>query len=131
MSDIVGRAGIAHILPLYVQFLGAVTASDCQAIVTELASRGDLQNVLSVLPRGNLKDARLIKMATDIARGMLYLHSLDPLIIHRDLTAKVSSYLAAIICSSRPEMPWPETLTERNRRDLTAKVRMYTGHLFT
>ena len=53
--------------------------------VTEFLERGDLYTVL--------RDAKLklswadplIKMAVDSCRGMAYLHSMTPPIIHRDL----------------------------------------------
>lgn len=53
-------------------------------IVSELCTRGSLRQVLddrhtSLLPRARLQ------VAVDVAEGMLYLHSREEPIIHRDL----------------------------------------------
>ena len=68
------------------QFLGAITTTNSlrgPAIVTELAARGNLSEVMANTP---MSDSQLFKMAADIARGMLYLHELKPRpIVHRDL----------------------------------------------
>ncbi|RHY28844.1 hypothetical protein DYB32_005661 [Aphanomyces invadans] len=53
--------------------------------VTEFLDRGDLYSVLKN-PRVQLSWKQpLLSMAIDISRGMAYLHSMDPPIIHRDL----------------------------------------------
>ncbi|RHY27659.1 hypothetical protein DYB37_005177 [Aphanomyces astaci] len=53
--------------------------------VTEFLDRGDLYSVLKN-PRIQLSWKQpLLSMAIDISRGMAYLHSMDPPIIHRDL----------------------------------------------
>ena len=47
---------------------------------------GSLDNLLETIPNVPLVLKR--SMLEDVARGLFYLHSYDPLIIHRDLTAK-------------------------------------------
>jgi serine/threonine protein kinase len=52
-------------------------------MVLELCSEGDL---LGALRKGRIKDAALkLRMATDVAQGMNFLHSLVPPLAHRDL----------------------------------------------
>ncbi len=74
--------------PNIVNFLGLCTYPPC--VATEFCQRGSLYTVI----RGavadpdqalNLTWTRRIDMAIDAARGLLYLHSLSPPVVHRDL----------------------------------------------
>ncbi|KAL8130423.1 hypothetical protein V2J09_019578 [Rumex salicifolius] len=67
--------------PNVVQFLGAVTQSNENMIVTEYFPKGDLCQYLK--ENGQLKPRTAIKLALDIARGIGYLHEHKPeAIIH-------------------------------------------------
>ncbi|CAD7701403.1 unnamed protein product [Ostreobium quekettii] len=70
--------------PNVLLFMGAVTEPPNLSIVTQFLPRGSL---FRLLHKTNAKiDERLrLKMATDVAKGMCYLHSFKPPIIHRDL----------------------------------------------
>ena len=76
--------------PNIVLFLGAVVDAPSMCIVTELMKRGNLHSILhdhdnivreTVADNGRLR----LQMATDCARGMSYLHSRSPPIVHHDL----------------------------------------------
>jgi ankyrin repeat protein len=70
--------------PNVVLFMGACTNPPNLCIVTEYLPRGSLWHILhdrSV----NISWKLIIKMATDAARGMYYLHCFKPIIMHRDL----------------------------------------------
>lgn len=77
-----------------VQFFGVAWTkeSDLQ-LVTEYMERGDLRNYLDEARKGNPSkpvdwDLRHINIALDIAEALVYLHSLDPPVVHRDLKAR-------------------------------------------
>jgi sterile alpha motif and leucine zipper containing kinase AZK len=86
--------------PNIVGFVGAVTEPSNLCIITQYCARGSLADLL-LEPRydHNLVDVltsdflcsvpmdyvRKLKFARDAARGMLYLHSSNPVILHRDL----------------------------------------------
>eukprot|EP01132_Coremiostelium_polycephalum_P003169 gene3169-3968_t len=69
-----------------VMFMGACYRPAC--IITEFMSGGSLYNVLHnpSLPKKKYSFPLLLKMATDIALGLLHLHSKS--IVHRDLTSQ-------------------------------------------
>eukprot|EP00698_Gefionella_okellyi_P018817 TRINITY_DN5684_c0_g2_i1.p1 TRINITY_DN5684_c0_g2~~TRINITY_DN5684_c0_g2_i1.p1 ORF type:complete len:601 (+),score=97.36 TRINITY_DN5684_c0_g2_i1:208-2010(+) len=80
--------------PNIVQFLGACMRESELCIVTEYMSRGSLFDVLhsadSVINKTTPADepmdmAVLLRLATDCAQGMCYLHAREHPIIHRDL----------------------------------------------
>lgn len=71
--------------PNILQFIGACTQSPNLCIVTEFMPRGSLYKMLHRSEGCQVDDKRKIKMALDIARGMNYLHTCRPPIIHRDL----------------------------------------------
>eukprot|EP00250_Pteridium_aquilinum_P012478 c20752_g2_i1 orf=2-2581(-) len=72
--------------PNVVLFMGAVTKHPNLSIVTEFLPRGSLFRLLHRPGmRGFLDDKRCIRMALDIAKGVNYLHRLNPPIVHRDL----------------------------------------------
>eukprot|EP00698_Gefionella_okellyi_P005643 TRINITY_DN15117_c0_g1_i1.p1 TRINITY_DN15117_c0_g1~~TRINITY_DN15117_c0_g1_i1.p1 ORF type:complete len:969 (-),score=229.55 TRINITY_DN15117_c0_g1_i1:6-2912(-) len=66
------------------QFLGASIAPPALCLITEFMPRGSLFDVLhdASIP---LTWLQRLRMARDTAAGMLYLHSLNPPVIHRDL----------------------------------------------
>ncbi|KAH7441785.1 hypothetical protein KP509_03G054200 [Ceratopteris richardii] len=70
--------------PNVLLFMGAVPSPQHLSIVTEFLPRGSL---FKLLHRGSpgLDWRRRVRMALDIARGMNYLHHLNPPIVHRDL----------------------------------------------
>jgi len=70
--------------PNILQFLGSCSIPPNVCLVTEYMPRGDLHKIIhdkSV----NLDKALMKKIALDVSRGMLYLHSSNPVVIHRDL----------------------------------------------
>jgi serine/threonine protein kinase len=70
--------------PNIVLFMGACTEPETPCIVTEYLGRGSLANILldeSVEMDWGLR----LQIGIDCARGMAYLHSRHPVIIHRDL----------------------------------------------
>ena len=73
--------------PNITQFLGVCLLPDCQlpVLVTEKLD-GNLDDLLETIPDIPIVLKR--SMLEDIARGLHYLHSHNPQIIHRDLTAK-------------------------------------------
>jgi hypothetical protein len=85
----------AHVLltlrhPNIVLFLGAGT-SPCFFLVTEYLKRGSLFSVLH--DREKFNSETKVRMALEIANGMVYLHTRTPAILHRDL--KTSNALVA------------------------------------
>lgn len=77
-----------------VQFFGVAWTkeSDLQ-LVTEYMERGDLRNYLDEAQTANPNkpvdwDLRHINIALDVAEALVYLHSLDPPVVHRDLKAR-------------------------------------------
>lgn len=70
--------------PNIILFMGACTISPHLCIVTELAPKGSLWGVLHGHSR-KLDWKTVLKMIVDTARGMAFLHSAKPSILHRDL----------------------------------------------
>ncbi|XP_010428298.1 PREDICTED: serine/threonine-protein kinase EDR1-like isoform X2 [Camelina sativa] len=70
--------------PNIVLFMGAVTRPPNLSIVTEFLPRGSLYRLIH-RPNNQLDERRRLRMALDAARGMNYLHSCSPMIVHRDL----------------------------------------------
>ena len=118
--------------PNIVQFIGACTQPPDLCIITQYVPRGSLFKLLHRSNAGSQLDhKRKLRMALDVARGMNYLHSCKPPIIHRDLkspnllvemdlTIKVCDFgLSRIRCSTMlsaksqagtPEWTAPEVL---------------------
>ncbi|CAH2067110.1 unnamed protein product [Thlaspi arvense] len=78
--------------PNIVLFMGAVTRPPNLSIVTEFLPSSHFQNLcrgslyrLIHRPNNQLDERRRLRMALDAARGMNYLHSCSPMIVHRDL----------------------------------------------
>ncbi|KAL0372182.1 UNVERIFIED_CONTAM: putative serine/threonine-protein kinase SIS8 [Sesamum calycinum] len=70
--------------PNVVLFMGAVTRPPNMSILTEFLPRGSLYKLLH-RPNIQIDEKRRIKMALDVAKGMNYLHTSHPIIVHRDL----------------------------------------------
>ncbi|KAL9243452.1 hypothetical protein vseg_017337 [Gypsophila vaccaria] len=70
--------------PNVVLFMGAITRPPNLSIVTEFLHRGSLYRLIH-RPNNQLDERRRLRMAFDAARGMNYLHTCTPVIVHRDL----------------------------------------------
>uniref|UniRef100_A0ACD5UES5 Uncharacterized protein n=1 Tax=Avena sativa TaxID=4498 RepID=A0ACD5UES5_AVESA len=72
--------------PNVVLFMGAVTKCPHLSIVTEYLPRGSLFRLISKAASGEMLDLRRrLRMALDVAKGINYLHYLNPPIVHWDL----------------------------------------------
>ncbi|KAF2075102.1 hypothetical protein CYY_003579 [Polysphondylium violaceum] len=71
--------------PNVVLFMGTCTLKGNLSIITEYLNRGSLRDVLNSPLAAELDWNTKIKMSSDIAQGMNYLHTYNPKIIHRDL----------------------------------------------
>lgn len=89
VEEIVGEAGIMSCLrhPKILQLYGCSVTVQAIWIVSELCSRGSLRSVLNDRSVQLSLRARW-QMAIDIADAMLYLHTRNPPIIHRDLKSQ-------------------------------------------
>ncbi|EEF45788.1 serine/threonine-protein kinase EDR1 [Ricinus communis] len=70
--------------PNVVLFMGAVTRPPHLSILTEFLPRGSLYRLLH-RPNPQIDEKRRMRMALDVAKGMNYLHTSHPPIVHRDL----------------------------------------------
>ncbi|BFG18147.1 hypothetical protein CerSpe_044210 [Prunus speciosa] len=70
--------------PNVVLFMGAVTRPPHFSILTEFLPRGSLYRLLH-RPNSQLDEKRRMRMAFDVAKGMNYLHTSHPTVVHRDL----------------------------------------------
>ncbi|XP_062226692.1 serine/threonine-protein kinase CTR1-like isoform X2 [Phragmites australis] len=72
--------------PNVVLFMGAVTKCSHLSIVTEYLPRGSLFRLINKASTGEMLDLkRRLRMALDVAKGINYLHCLNPPIVHWDL----------------------------------------------
>ncbi|WOL16480.1 hypothetical protein Cni_G25267 [Canna indica] len=72
--------------PNLVLFMGAVTKQPHLSIVTEYLPRGSLYRLINRVAAGEILDRRRrLRMALDVAKGINYLHCLNPPIVHWDL----------------------------------------------
>ncbi|KAJ6709642.1 SERINE/THREONINE-PROTEIN KINASE CTR1-LIKE ISOFORM X1 [Salix koriyanagi] len=72
--------------PNVVLFMGAITKCPHLSIVTEYLPRGSLYRLIHRPAAGEVLDQRRrLRMALDVAKGINYLHCLDPPIVHWDL----------------------------------------------
>ncbi|KAG2248705.1 hypothetical protein Bca52824_088333 [Brassica carinata] len=72
--------------PNVVLFMGAVTDRTRLSIVTEYLPRGSLFRLIHRPASGELLDhRRRLRMALDVAKGLNYLHCLNPPVVHWDL----------------------------------------------
>jgi len=70
--------------PNIVKFIGAVTQPSNLCIITEFCEKGSLATILAN-KKVKIPIRRKLRIALHSARGMLYLHSSNPVILHRDL----------------------------------------------
>lgn len=70
--------------PNLVDLIGVCEQKDFQ-VVTEFMAGGDLFELLHGEEPVDLSWMQRMKLATDVAAGMQYLHGMDPPIVHRDL----------------------------------------------
>ncbi|XP_047327768.1 serine/threonine-protein kinase CTR1-like [Impatiens glandulifera] len=72
--------------PNVVLFMGAVTKRPHLSIVTEYLPRGSLFHLIHRPAAGEMIDQRRrLRMALDVAKGINYLHCLNPPVVHWDL----------------------------------------------
>ncbi|KAM3682512.1 hypothetical protein ACJW31_12G078100 [Castanea mollissima] len=72
--------------PNVVLFMGAVTKRPHLSIVTEYLPRGSLFRLIHKPASGEMMDnRRKLRMALDVAKGINYLHCLNPPVVHWDL----------------------------------------------
>ncbi|KAM7253386.1 hypothetical protein ACFE04_026004 [Oxalis oulophora] len=72
--------------PNVVLFMGAVTHRPHLSIVTEYLPRGSLYRLINRPTAGEMLDQRRrLRMALDVAKGINYLHCLNPPVVHWDL----------------------------------------------
>ncbi|ETV99749.1 TKL protein kinase [Aphanomyces invadans] len=78
--------------PYVVSFVGAAWHKPIDMVlVTEFMDRGDLRGVLqanAAKPCAELTWHDKVECALGIAEGLVYLHSMDPVVIHRDLKSR-------------------------------------------
>lgn len=86
IEEIIGEAGMMAILrhPNVLQLFGCSLTAQAIWIVSELCSLGSLRQVLDDQERELPLELR-VSLALQVAEGMVYLHTQDPPIIHRDL----------------------------------------------
>ncbi|TQD70096.1 hypothetical protein C1H46_044370 [Malus baccata] len=95
--------------PNVVLFMGAVTKRPHLSIVTEYLPRGSLYRLIHRPASGELMDQRRrLRMALDVAKGINYLHCLNPPIVHWDL--KSPNLLVDKNWTAKPEWMAPEFL---------------------
>ncbi|CAL9107908.1 unnamed protein product, partial [Musa textilis] len=120
--------------PNIVLYMGAVTEPPKLSIVTEYLSRGSLYRILHRNgAREILDERRRLSMASDVAKGMNYLHNRSTPIVHRDLKSpnllvdkkytvkvcdfglsrlKANTFLSSKSLAGTPEWMAPEVLRD-------------------
>ncbi|CAD8210835.1 unnamed protein product [Paramecium pentaurelia] len=105
--------------PNIVMFLGACTKPPNLAIVLEYCQRGSLWQVIQNHDiHLTWEDRR--KMALDAAKGVLYLHSFNPPILHRDLKS-LNLLLDEAFRTKLADFGWTRTLSNY----MTSKIGTY------
>ncbi|XP_022773075.1 serine/threonine-protein kinase CTR1-like isoform X2 [Durio zibethinus] len=95
--------------PNVVLFMGAVTKQPNLSIVTEYLPRGSLYRLIHrPAAEETLDQRRRLRMALDVAKGINYLHCLNPSIVHWDL--KSPNLLVDKNWTIKPEWMAPEFL---------------------
>ena len=86
IEEIVGEAGIMAYLrhPKVLQLYGCALTAQAIWIVSELCAHGSLRQVLDD-DKVELSVETRLRMAIDVAEGMLFLHTRERPIVHRDL----------------------------------------------
>jgi len=86
IEEIIGEAGMMAILrhPNVLQLFGCSLTAQAIWIVSELCSLGSLRHLLDDEEKELPLETRL-KIALQVAEGVVYLHNQEPKIIHRDL----------------------------------------------
>ncbi len=86
VEEIIGEAGMMSILrhPNVLQLFGCSLTSQAIWIISELMSLGSLRQVLDETTKDLSTELR-VRIALQVAEGMMYLHGQEPPIIHRDL----------------------------------------------
>lgn len=80
---------LAH--PKVVRFVGVVWTKESDiAVLTEFMAGGDLRSYLDRTPKQPTDgwDATALRIALDVTEALVYLHSLEPALIHRDLKSR-------------------------------------------
>ncbi|KNC50742.1 TKL/RIPK protein kinase [Thecamonas trahens ATCC 50062] len=76
-------AGLRH--PNVVRFIGASLDADSPCLVTELLEGGSLYSLLHTKRSFAVDWPLVVRIASDVAAGMAYLHACEPPVVHRDL----------------------------------------------
>jgi len=104
---------LAH--PNIVQLLGYITQPDNLVFVSEFVPCGSLFNLLhgptslDQMRRDAISPALRLNMVLDIGKGMHYLHSCNPAIVHRDL--KSSNLLVESNCKVKASSYLPYSIS--------------------
>ncbi|KAL2498108.1 Protein kinase superfamily protein [Abeliophyllum distichum] len=118
--------------PNLVLFMGAVTKHPHLSIVTEYLPRGSLYQLIHRPATAEMLDQRRwLRMALDVAKGINYLHCLNPPIVHSDLKSpnllvdkswtvkvcdfglsrfKANTFISSMSAAGTPEWMAPEFL---------------------
>ncbi|KAL2520748.1 Protein kinase superfamily protein [Forsythia ovata] len=118
--------------PNLVLFMGAVTKHPHLSIVTEYLPRGSLYQLIHRPAAAEMLDQRRwLRMALDVAKGINYLHCLNPPIVHSDLKSpnllvdkswtvkvcdfglsrfKANTFISSMSAAGTPEWMAPEFL---------------------
>jgi serine/threonine-protein kinase CTR1 len=88
-------------------FMGVSLEDPHLCIVTELVHRGSLFDIIHDEVAGpQMTWKKCLTIAHDVAQGMAYLHSADPIILHRDLKSLNilvnNAFEHRVFCSSSP-----------------------------